>query len=321
MVRRLWVVWAPILLLAVIVGCSSRPSDDDDPTVQSPVKKRGAGASSLTPVQAKGKTTIKGRVVIGGAEPDYQALTDKFLAGITKDVDFCKKGMAEEITQNTWVVDRSSKGIKYVFVWLRPLDDKAQFFDVKELVDAKKGFDLAKSVDQPHCAFQPHAVVLFPRYIDPANPSDKFSRAATAGGPPDSGQKFAVHNSAPIVHNTNWFGKQTPGGNQLVPPDGGRLDINNIEPSYENGVKLSCSIHPWMEAYAWALPHPFAAVTNEKGEFTIENAPAGVPLRLVAWHEAAKWSLGEGGKPSSLGKVVTLTPGTHTESDIVIEAK
>src|SRR5262249_23509561 len=157
-----------------------------------------------------------------GQPESLDVLKDRFRMLVTKDVDHCLRGTGEEIIPNTWIIDPASKGVRYVFVWLRPLDDKAQFFDVKELVDAKKGFDLAKSVDQPHCAFQPHAVVLFPRYIDPANPSDKFTRAAAAGGPPDSGQKFVVHNSAPIAHNTNWAGKQTPGGNQGVPPDGGR---------------------------------------------------------------------------------------------------
>jgi len=321
MVRRLWVLGAPVLLLAVIVGCSGRPTDDDDPVIPGVSKKGGGAASSLTPVKAAGKTTLKGRVVLAGEPESYDALKDKFRMLVTKDVDHCLRGTGEEIIPNTWIVDRASKGVKYVFVWLRPVDDKAQFFDVKDLVDKKEGFDLAKSLDQPHCAFVPHALVLFPRYIDPANPSEKFNRAAAAGGPPASGQKFVVQNSAPIPHNTNGAGRATSGGSVGVPPDGGQLDITNVEPSYTSGVQLSCSIHPWMQAYAWAFPHPFAAVTNEKGEFSIPNAPAGVPVRLVVWHEAAKFVVGEGGKPNDLGKVVTLKEGTHTEPDITVAAR
>ena len=52
-------------------------------------------------------------------------------------------------------------------------------------------------------------------------------------------------------------------------------------------VTVRCNIHAWMLAYAFVLDHPFAAVTDENGEFHIPSAPLGKELRIVAWHEAA----------------------------------
>ncbi|MBM4356982.1 MAG: urate hydroxylase PuuD [Deltaproteobacteria bacterium] len=47
---------------------------------------------------------------------------------------------------------------------------------------------------------------------------------------------------------------------------------------------LTCSMHSWMRAYAGILDHPFFAVTDESGAFTIEKLPDG-EYALAAWHE------------------------------------
>ena len=42
--------------------------------------------------------------------------------------------------------------------------------------------------------------------------------------------------------------------------------------------------------------HPFAAVTKEDGVYEIKNAPAGVDVELVYWHESMS-------KPEVLGTI------------------
>ena len=42
--------------------------------------------------------------------------------------------------------------------------------------------------------------------------------------------------------------------------------------------------HPWMAAYVAVLPHPWAALTDEKGQFTIRGVPKGA-YKMYAWHE------------------------------------
>ncbi|MDE5417625.1 carboxypeptidase regulatory-like domain-containing protein [Labilibaculum sp. DW002] len=47
---------------------------------------------------------------------------------------------------------------------------------------------------------------------------------------------------------------------------------------------LLCNVHPEMEAYVIVLQNPFFAITNEEGEFIIENVPPGV-YNLKVWNE------------------------------------
>ncbi len=42
--------------------------------------------------------------------------------------------------------------------------------------------------------------------------------------------------------------------------------------------------HEWMAAYIAVLPHPWAALTDENGRFTLRNVPAGTQ-KIYAWHE------------------------------------
>jgi hypothetical protein len=43
-------------------------------------------------------------------------------------------------------------------------------------------------------------------------------------------------------------------------------------------------MHEWMVAYWLVLDHPYAAITDEQGKFTIEKLPAGEHTFRV-WHE------------------------------------
>lgn len=43
--------------------------------------------------------------------------------------------------------------------------------------------------------------------------------------------------------------------------------------------------HPWQHAYVYIFDHPYAAVSDEKGEFAIKDVPPGI-YTVEAWHEA-----------------------------------
>ena len=49
-------------------------------------------------------------------------------------------------------------------------------------------------------------------------------------------------------------------------------------------VRFKCNVHPWMNAYAGVLEHPFFSVTGAEGSFAITGLPAGTYV-LEAWHE------------------------------------
>jgi Polysaccharide lyase family 4, domain II len=51
-------------------------------------------------------------------------------------------------------------------------------------------------------------------------------------------------------------------------------------------LKLVCDTHAWMLGFVHVFDHPFFAVTDDKGAFSIPNVPAGT-YTLRAWHEDA----------------------------------
>jgi plastocyanin len=45
--------------------------------------------------------------------------------------------------------------------------------------------------------------------------------------------------------------------------------------AHKNPIQIGCSLHPWMRAWVFVLPHPWFAVTDEKGRFKMERVPPG----------------------------------------------
>jgi hypothetical protein len=49
-------------------------------------------------------------------------------------------------------------------------------------------------------------------------------------------------------------------------------------------LHVKCDVHGWMTGYIGILMHPYFAVTDPAGAFTIPNVPAGKQT-LQVWHE------------------------------------
>lgn len=87
--------------------------------------------------------------------------------------------------------------------------------------------------------------------------------------------------------------------------EAGKELVKKMEKADE--VKLACSVHPWMSASLWVVKHPYYAATNEKGEFTLDDVPAG-KYTLMCKHAKL-------GKPSKAKVEVTLTEGGAVSQD------
>jgi hypothetical protein len=57
-----------------------------------------------------------------------------------------------------------------------------------------------------------------------------------------------------------------------------------------------------MKGFVRTFDHPYAAVTDSEGRFSIPSAPVG-KWRLMVWHEKSGWRNGRAGR---LGEVVTI---------------
>ena len=62
---------------------------------------------------------------------------------------------------------------------------------------------------------------------------------------------------------------------------------SKVQTKVEDAVKFKCDFHPWMIAYAFVIDHPFWAVTDEAGNYTIEGLPPGT-YTVEVWHEKYK---------------------------------
>jgi hypothetical protein len=52
----------------------------------------------------------------------------------------------------------------------------------------------------------------------------------------------------------------------------------------ENIIPIKCDIHGWMRAYVGVFDHPYFAITDINGSFSLPNIPPGEYV-IEAWHE------------------------------------
>ena len=96
------------------------------------------------------------------------------------------------------------------------------------------------------------------------------------------GQDFMMKNSDPLIHNVRSFSMRNRPFNVAQPPK--TPDRKKVFKRKENEIMIQCDFHPWMKAYIFVMDHPYFAVTNAKGEYSIKGLPAG-KYTLTAWHE------------------------------------
>jgi hypothetical protein len=277
----------PVLALSLaLVGCGGGTTPSGaEPTGP---KGTGGGTSGTITWIEPGNGVIEGKVTLKGKAP-VDKLNTEVMDAIkkkTEETQFCLSGPKEDTEQQEYIIGKDN-GVANVVVWIMPEDKRNTFFKV----DPAKWADKKVVFDQPHCAFHPHVAVAFPSYHDSADAKGKLK---------PTGETIVVNNTAQRTHNTKYgndSGKYQ-GANPTIQP-GGHEDIKDVPPSYTEPVKLSCSIHGWMNAYLWAFDHPYAAVTDKDGNYKIENVPTGHKVKIVAWHEG-QWLKGKDGETIEL---------------------
>jgi hypothetical protein len=223
-------------------------------------------------------STVKGQVVFpaGAPVPERKALV------VSQDMAHClSKG---PILDETLIVNPKNKGIKNVVVWLRPDDkDPKSKLKAEQIHPSDKDRKPAEvGIDQPCC--------MFVNRITPVR----------------AGDTLLVKNSAPVAHNFFWTSGASGDHNPTIPANGSyKLGPINYEAA---PIQYKCTIHPWMSGYVRVFEHPYYAVTDDDGKFTMPNAPAG-KYRMVVWHEKSGFL---GGRDGRFGTEVTIA-GPTTE--------
>jgi hypothetical protein len=209
---------------------------------------------SLSAVQADDWGHVTGSIVVDGEIPAKVLLHAK--GAQIKDGKVCA---AEDTYADDLVINEETKGLANAFVFMYRAPKKIHP-DLKDAPEEKVIFD------QKNCMFTPHC--LFIR----------------------KGQTVEVLSDDPIAHNTHTYPIRGTQSNILIPPnvrEGSGVDIAcNVAESMPHPVQ--CDYHPWMRAHWLVCDHPYAAITDAEGKFTIENLPEGTHDFRI-WHERKGW--------------------------------
>lgn len=147
---------------------------------------------------------------------------------------------------------------KYVINAERRIKNVVVF--VEEIKAGKTVPEETVTVTDSNCNFVPHVSVGF------------------------KGNKFVVKNEDPVLHTIHVYTYMS--GKTMYNIGLPEKDSVVTKPLTKTGLmELNCDCHPWMLGYVYIFDHPYAAVTNEKGEFVIKDIPPGT-YTLGAWHEA-----------------------------------
>lgn len=95
------------------------------------------------------------------------------------------------------------------------------------------------------------------------------------------GQTLEIVNDDPFLHDAHaWLGDRTL-FNLAIPR--GRTVHAHLQDA--GLIHINCNVrHTWMHAYLFVADHPYHAVTDATGRFTITDVPAGTH-HLRIWHE------------------------------------
>jgi plastocyanin len=96
------------------------------------------------------------------------------------------------------------------------------------------------------------------------------------------GQAVEIRNSDPLLHNVHGEGAVNRPFDYGQPLQG--IKTTHTFTTREVMVPVKCQVHAWMRGYIGVLEHPFFAVTDGSGRFTIPQLPPGT-YTIEAWHE------------------------------------
>jgi plastocyanin len=162
----------------------------------------------------------------------------------------CAKLHPDPVDDDTVVVNDKGN-LQNVIVSIKPADGQ------------DLGGEAPKDVvylDQEACMYTPHVVALM------------------------AGQELRVKNSDDFMHNVHSLPEENNPVNQAQP----RIDKEGIKikPTEPETFMIKCDVHPWMKAWVGVFDHPFFAVSDEDGKFSIKtDGLKDGDYTLQAWHE------------------------------------
>ena len=123
------------------------------------------------------------------------------------------------------------------------------------------------------------------------------------------GQELLIKNSDATLHNIHGLPKTNSEFNFAMPKVVKEKAIKIAKP--EHAIYVKCDVHPWMKSYISVFDHPYFSVTDDNGNYKIDNIPEGT-YEVIAWQEKFKDKKTKEWK--TLNATVTITDKETTQN-------
>jgi RNA polymerase sigma factor (sigma-70 family) len=255
-----------VLVAAVMVGAMSpRSAAEAEPPADAPLPREVARESKPEWI------TITGQVVFPADKDIPERREILKTDGFVKDAECCFD-CGRRLHFENLMIDPKSRGIANAVVWLRPDSEHPKAAMPPEKIHGKHE-PKERIVEVKDCQFVPRIT------------------AARAG------DTLRFKNPAPLATNVKYeTSERGPGAkfgefNVLLAAKTGSIVAPGPLVRGTAADRFSSTIYPWMKGSVWTFDHPYFAVTDTDGKFTIPDAPVGM-WRLVIWHEEYGYSGG-----------------------------
>lgn len=179
---------------------------------------------------------LMGTLVYDGTPPKPAPIN------VTKDTEVCGK---HNLVNESLMVNPDNKGIADIMVYIY----LAKGPKPEVHPDYQESANDEVRLDNLNCRYEPRVALL------------------------RTTQTLVIGNKDTIGHNTKIDTFANPPLNPIIPAG---AEITQKFPLPEKRpAQVGCNIHPWMTATLLVQDHPYMAVTDENGQFTIPNLPAG----------------------------------------------
>lgn len=262
-----------------LVGCGGGKDDPTAVALRPPKGELGGGGGAGdggskakanggggAPAQTGGFGKITGRIVVPesdkGSIPSPEVI--KYAVGKAPvDSGFCAAQMP--IFDDSLEINPMNLGIKNVFFYLEEKPNGGKD-GVKEKIESQalwpsagEGMEGKLVLDQQNCTYKPHAMIVL------------------------AGQSFVANSQDAVVHSYKGSPSKSTAFNITIPQNGTK-EVTPFTRPERSPVSIICATHNWMQGYQLPLDHPYAAVTDADGGFTISDLPAG-EHEFIVWHE------------------------------------
>ncbi len=195
--------------------------------------------------QKTGWGSVSGQIVVNGVIPQLPNLVEKGAAACVV-----------KAIPNEKIIAGKNGGLKNCFVYLYKQDGKPQVHP-----QLKHSMKEKVKLEAKNCRFAPHCLIV------------------------RTDQILNVFSNDIFEHSVHTFPIRNAGVNMILPVEnqhGIDLEFPVAEPL---PFSVVCDLHPWMSANLFVVDHPYAVLTDDRGNFTIKMLPAKtVTFRI--WHEA-----------------------------------